>query len=92
MTSLTLVPCAGFEHDCGEQTSTTNHEDHSGNHENEGCTPFCICSYCQTNMVLDTKFVLDTDEPLSVVVCYCDAYSDMVTNPYLDVLFHPPIG
>jgi len=46
--ALSILPC-GDQRDCNQSeqtaiTATTDHENH--NHEQETCTPFCICACC----------------------------------------------
>ena len=95
MTCLTIVPCSDFEHDTSHNDSTVeshhSHE-HSGDCEDDGCSPFCICSCCHTNFVLTLKYSLKTQELRSYSLEKRDNYSDMLSSPYHEVLFHPPIG
>lgn len=54
--ALAVVPC-GDKDDCNDikqsELCQTQHQHHNDqDHEDESCTPFCVCSCCATHFVL----------------------------------------
>ena len=95
VTCLTLVPCSDFEntHSDEELSIEATHEhDHSGDCDDDTCTPFCMCACCHTNVVVNEEVLESTFELVTYEALFHDFYTDMVTTPYYDMPFHPPIG
>lgn len=49
--SLAVIPC-GDKGDCNEVNPTAMQNTHQEEHEDEMCTPFCVCSCCATHFVV----------------------------------------
>jgi hypothetical protein len=58
--SMAIMPCEdGMDDAIFENTSQSHFDDQSHNHaqdKEDGCTPFCICTCCGTNIVLNFSF------------------------------------
>ncbi len=48
--SLAVVPC-GDKDDCNEIIHNETSQN-TGDHQDESCTPFCVCSCCATHFVV----------------------------------------
>lgn len=92
---LTLVPCSDFENTHSDKElsiEATHDHDHSGDCDDDTCTPFCMCACCHTNVIVSEAVIDDNSDLIIHEVLYHDFYSGMVTTPYYDIPFHPPIG
>jgi hypothetical protein len=86
--TLAAIPC-GDKDDCNEpncttQTAQNQHEDH----QDEACTPFCVCSCCATHYVNNSatnQIVIASIE----VKSYHDAPTSKVMGAVLPI-WQPP--
>lgn len=57
--ALTAKPC-GDKGDCNEINPTAAQSTHQEEHQDEMCTPLCVCACCATNVVV-------SDYPTSII-------------------------
>jgi hypothetical protein len=85
---LSVIPC-GDKEGCNEFqqagfAQTTHHEDHN----DEVCTPFCVCSCCATHFVatsIESQFIVTSAE----TQCYADPATSKVNGAVLPI-WQPP--
>ena len=68
--TLTLVPCKDAHHNCVEyktKSEITQNNDHNQEHH-DACSPFCFCTCCNTNLVLNFMAPFKLKEPIPVQV------------------------
>lgn len=95
ITALAILPCSdGYITGCftdliNEHTEIQNHSDHSHDHEDDDCTPFCTCICCGSviSMSITNIFFLDRIGLLSI---YRFNYSFNYSLDYSDIVWHPP--
>ncbi len=76
---LAVIPC-GDEGECNEVKHEQTSQN-SGDHENEICTPFCVCSCCATHFVvkpfqtihtqiaeINSKYIVHPESEISTAV------------------------
>jgi len=95
ITALAIVPCSdgnivGCSTDFNkEHIELKDHIDHSHDHEDDDCTPFCTCICCGSliSMPITNIFFLGRIDLLSI---YRFDYSFNYSLDYSNTVWHPP--
>ena len=80
------MPC-GDKEDCNEikhEQSSQNHEDH----QEETCTPFCVCSCCSTHFVVKGFQPLQTQ--IAVINTVYTVHPESKTASAIIPIWQPP--
>lgn len=92
ITCLILIPCSDIEHNDSNNIVTMDvNSEYLDKHTNDLCTPFCTCTCCHTNVILNEITVVNNLESPIFNISQYSSYFDMETKSYHSTLFHPPI-
>jgi hypothetical protein len=90
---MAVMPCVhGIDEFNSEHVSETHPEDqsphNSHDHEEDGCSPFCICQCCETAITIPLLFSFnETPEAGSFSRFH---YPSLYSFEYPDGVWHPP--
>lgn len=89
------MPCSGVSENHSDN-KTDLEASHSHNHSDdcnhENCSPFCICSCCPVNLVINESGLEKSVKLVFDNIPVADQYQDFINSSYSYVLFHPPIA
>ena len=90
---LSFAPCHDQEHeDSHNHFSVQSSHEHPEDNEDDGCSPFCVCSCFQIHIEVAQDYMINSPVfHVSSLKSY-NFYNDVLSKPYYNTLFHPPIG
>jgi hypothetical protein len=84
---LAAMPC-GDKGDCNEINPTAAQSTHQEEHQDEMCTPFCICSCCATHFLV--KDFPPTLKPVAVINTVYTVHKESKISSAIISIWQPP--
>ncbi|HRG02361.1 MAG TPA: hypothetical protein PKZ75_14680 [Bacteroidia bacterium] len=84
--SLAVMPC-GDKDDCNELKHEQTSQN-SGDHQDEVCTPFCVCSCCATHFVVKPFQSIQTQ--IAVINTVYTVHPESETSTAVIPVWQPP--
>ncbi|WP_273246633.1 MULTISPECIES: DUF6660 family protein [unclassified Flavobacterium] len=92
---LASIPCAdaavNHTHNTTSKETTSNHDKHTHDQQNDLCSPFCVCNCCGAQIM---NYAPEIVFNLSVVTAEIEIqlpnYQSVFTSDFYDTIWQPP--